>query len=271
MCGGALVMARTTNGRRFFTVKVWSEWISVDGPRYVEAFLMLVAATGVDEARRVAWAEELESDGLEISFEETPMTTHGIGIDHVYDTGRDALDDFDEDPLIFSQLFPVEGYGVDRNGIDRYGINYFDRSRLTRAPAALGHCEIDERLPEFVRVEGPSERWFGVKLWRTWSAGGDPRFHEEVVVAVRARSVEEAGRRGTALAIAADTDVVNDAGEAFHVRTVNLDHVHDGESRSLIDQMGSIVFGQVFDLDEDGTVGYFDSENDLPFRKGALE
>lgn len=54
------------------------------------------------------------------------------------------------------------------------------------------------------------------------------------------------------------------------MRTVNLDLVLDRRSATLTDRMGSEVYGELFTLNPDGSVEFLDSDNDLPFREGAL-
>lgn len=254
-------MARTATGHRFFAVKVWYEWLpEVDGEGHVELCLLLVRASGPDEARRVAWTLGLGHHGFEAWFDGEPVKISILGTDHLFDTGRDTLEDFDDDPLVFTHLFPVRNQWID----------FYDPARLVRPDALPGPQEMELDLPDFEHLDGNTERWFGAKVWRTWTAGDDDRFFEEVVLVVRARSKEGAGERATELAIAADTDVVNDAGELLHVRTVNLDHVFDVHSPTVIDRYGSEVFGQLFSLNPDGSVEFYDSDNDLPFREYAL-
>ncbi len=188
------------------------------------------------------------------------MTVHALGTDHVFDTGRDSLADFDADPLVFTHLFPVE---------DRW-IDYFLPARLERPEPVPGEWLLDKKLPEIRYVEGYVDRFFGARLWRTWTVGDEDRFFEEVVLAVRARTLKLAGRRAIELALASDVDVLNDAGELCNVRTVNLDFVYDKHQTTLVTQYSSEVFGTVYTVHPEGSVGFFDPANDLPFREGAL-
>ncbi len=184
-------MARTTSGPRFFAVKVWREWLPlIDEQRHVELCLLLVQATGPDEARRVAWTEQLGNDGFGTFYRDHPVTVDALGTDHVFDTGRDSLADFDADPLVFTDLFPVE---------DRW-IDYFSPTRLERPEPVRGEWVPDMQLPAGPYLDGYVERFFGIRLWRTWTVGDEDRFFEEVVLAVRARTPDLAGRRATELA-----------------------------------------------------------------------
>ncbi|MGI8684888.1 MAG: hypothetical protein ACR2MO_07350 [Acidimicrobiales bacterium] len=254
-------MARTTEGRRWFAVKVWREWRpEVEEERHVELCMHLVRADGPEGARRLAWTEAFDDDGFGIFYRDHPVTVHALGTDHVFDTGRDALEDFDTDPLVFTHLFPVHDQWID----------YFAPTRLQRPEPLPGGWAHDPELPDSSYLEGRAERFFGVRVWRTWTVDGDDRCYEEVVLVVRATSADEAGARATELALASDVDVVNDAGELCHVRTVNVDYVYDNHQPTLVDQYGSEFFGNLYSVNPDGSVEFFDSDNDLPFREGAL-
>lgn len=254
-------MVATRDGRRFFAVKVWREWLpKVDGEGHVELCLDLVRASNAHEACRVAWTEHLQGDGFGTWCHGQPVTVHALGTDQVFDTGRNALEDFEDDPLVFTHLFPAREKWVD----------YFERGRLIRPEPVPGPPFPNKDLPELVHLDGYAERFFGVKFWRTWTVGDEDRSFEEIVLMVRARSAREAATRATALAIAADTDVVNDAGESVHVRTVNLHFVWDTSSATLVDKIGSEVFGLLYSLNPDDSVEYFEPDDDLPFREGAL-
>jgi hypothetical protein len=130
--------------------------------------------------------------------------------------------------------------------------------------------ELDLELPDAAYLEGDVERSFSVRVWRTWTVHDEDRYFEEVVLAVRATSKDEAGALAMELALASDVDVVNDAGDLCHVRTVNLDYVCDNHQATLVDRYGSECFGNLYAVNPDGSVEFFDSDNDLPFREGAL-
>ncbi|HET7488223.1 MAG TPA: hypothetical protein VFJ85_09860 [Acidimicrobiales bacterium] len=63
---------------------------------------------------------------------------------------------------------------------------------------------------------------------------------------------------------------MNDRGEVVNVRTVEVDYVYDTHSATLVSRIYDEVFGQLFGLDADGTVEWFDPDDDLPFREGVL-
>ncbi|MDP9387815.1 MAG: hypothetical protein M3Q48_07760 [Actinomycetota bacterium] len=252
-----------TDSPRFFTVKVWNDWARRFGPLdHVELCMLMVRAADADEARLRAFEHESEFDGLETEFEGAPVTLRTRGVDAVYDTGRSALADFTDDPVVFSQLHEVDDEGT---------IALYERERIVPPTNATVHPEDTADLPDELDPVRDGERWFGVKFWRTWSlAGEDPCFLEELVLAVPATSLDEADRRATELAVAANTDVVNDRGELVHVRTVNRDYVYDTLSATVVTLEDREVFGQLFELNPDGSVEFFDPDNDLPFREGAI-
>jgi hypothetical protein len=247
----------------FFTVKVWRNWVRRFGPvTHVEQCILMVRAVDPDEARRRAYESKMDLDGLETEFEGAPIRLEVSGVDGVYDTGRHTLADFAADPLVYSEL-----HEVDEDSL----IDYYDPGRIARPEPRDLEPEDTAGLPDELDPVRDGERWFGVKFWRTWSlAGEDPCFLEELVLAVPATSPDEADRRATELAVAADTDVVNDRGELVHVRTVNRDYVYDTLSATVVTLEDREVFGQLFELNPDGSVEFFDPDNDLPFREGAI-
>ncbi|MDP9387813.1 MAG: DUF4288 domain-containing protein [Actinomycetota bacterium] len=258
-------MAPAHTGPRFFTVKVWNDWARRFGPLdHVELCMFMVRAADANEARLRAFEHAGDTEGLETSdCEGAAVQVVRRGVDAAWDTGRSSLDDFVDDPLVYSEL-----HEVDEDG----GIDYFDHRRPTCPQVGdLGPPDVGDLPDEPEPVVGDDERWFGVKFWRTWSVGDDdPQFLEEIVLVVRATSPDEAGRRATELAVAADAEVVNDRGELVHVRTVNRDYVFDTHSDTLITLDDWEVFGQLFELNPDGSVEFFDPDNDLPFREGAI-
>lgn len=262
-------MARTESGRRFFAVKVWNEWLPpVNGFPHAELCLLLVLAENAEEASTLAWSRTIEvaelcaEDGWQTYCHDQPVDVFGLGVDQVFDTGRSDLTDFDDDPLVFTYLFPVHG---DRE------IDYFNRSRLVQPEVIRRGDTPYFGLPKMGQFrEGSMERWFGVKVWRTWSIADEARFFEEVVLAVRATSGEEASEKAIGLALEADCNTVNDKGEEFLVRVVNVDCVFEGHSQQLVYQTDQEVFGQLYTMNPDDTVEFYDSDNDLPFREYSL-
>ncbi|HET7488222.1 MAG TPA: hypothetical protein VFJ85_09855 [Acidimicrobiales bacterium] len=159
-----------------------------------------------------------EQGGGPIDSRRWRVLIQALGVDHVFDTGRDSLDDFAADPLVFSHLYPIVG--------DDGSIDFYDKERLVQPPTAADTEKWygDAFLPECTTyLVGEEERRFGVEVWRTWTVGDEDRFLEEVVLAVQA-----------------------------HCDT-------------LVSRIGDEVFGQLFGLYADGTVEWFDPDNDLPF------
>ncbi|HET7488219.1 MAG TPA: hypothetical protein VFJ85_09840 [Acidimicrobiales bacterium] len=258
-------MARVSAGPRLFTVTGWTTWVpKVYGVHHVELCVYLIRADTPEEAAARGWVRLRKKNG-------SPTTCHGwrvliqsLGVDHVFDTGRDALDDFVDDPLVLSHLYPV---------VEGEWLDFYDPDRLVQPPTTAAHeKDYDDPFlpPSGLYLNEDEERWFGVKVWRTWTVGDEDRFVEEVILVVQAHGAEEARTRATDIALRNDVDEVNDNGETVHVRTVNVDYVFDTHSSTLVSRAADEVFGQLFELNPNGTVEWFDPDNDLPFREGAL-
>jgi hypothetical protein len=95
-------------------------------------------------------------------------------------------------------------------------------------------------------------RWFGVKFWKTWAVNGEVGHVEEAVYVVRAENVADAEAAGWSAARRDDNDFRNEDGELVQVRVAKLDYVWDMKASRL--RSGTEVLGQVFEVDEDGTI-----------------
>ena len=95
-------------------------------------------------------------------------------------------------------------------------------------------------------------RWFGVKFWKTWAVDGEIGHVEETIYIVRANDAAQAEASGWRAARRDDDDFLNEDGEPVQIRVRKLDHVWDMRESRI--RSGNEVFGELFELDDDGGV-----------------
>jgi hypothetical protein len=95
-------------------------------------------------------------------------------------------------------------------------------------------------------------RWWGVKVWKTWSINDERSHVEEAVYLVRAESEDKAAEAGWASAVRADDDFTNEHGETVTIRASHVDHVYDLHVARL--RSGGEVFSLLYELDDEGAI-----------------
>lgn len=110
------------------------------------------------------------------------------------------------------------------------------------------------------RVES-GQRWFGVRVWKTWAVSDEVSHLEESIYLVKAPTEEDARQGALQAATRDESDFLNELGEPVKIRVHEVGFVFDPHQARLTS--GSEVFSLLHELDDDGRFGFafpFDSD-----------